>query len=145
MLNEILPQRVEEIGKTAISADTRELNRMLKAVLSPEEYNRVNRGTKLVEQLAEREKKRNTVGYQQSLLLLGVGGAGYSTTDSGVGALLSLLVAPRVMAKAMTSKSVVNSLVALNKYDPSKPSYKLALAKTMRLIGELEVDEEVEE
>ncbi len=61
------------------------------------------------------------------------------------GALLSLLVAPRVMAKAMTNKSVVNSLVALNKYDPSKPSYKLALAKTMRLIGELSVDEETEE
>ena len=136
VLNEILPQRIEEIGKTAISADTRELNRMLRAVLSPEEYNRVKRGTKLVEQLAEREKKRNTVGYQQSLLLLGVGGAGYSTTDSGYGAILSLLAAPRMMAWAMTNKKVVNSLVALNKYDPSKPSYKLAVGKLLRLLGE---------
>ena len=145
VLNEILPQRIEEIGKTAISADTRELNRMLRAVLSPEEYNRVKRGTKLVEQLAEREKKRNTVGYQQSLLLLGVGGAGYSTTDSGYGAILSLLAAPRMMAWAMTNKKVVNSLVALNKYDPSKPSYKLAVGKLLRLLGEGQAELEEEE
>jgi hypothetical protein len=136
VLNEILPQKIDDIGKTAISADTRELNRMLRAVLSPEEYNRVKRGTKLVEQLAEKEKKRNTVGYQQSLLLLGTGAAGYGTTDSGYGAILSLLAAPRMMAWAMTNKKVVNSLVALNKYDPSKPSYKLAVGKLLRLLGE---------
>ena len=145
VLNEILPQSVDDLGKTAISAPSRELDKMLKAVLSPEEYGRVRKGTKLVEKLAERAKKRNTVGYQQGLLLLGTAGAGYGATDNTTGALIGLLAAPRVMAKAMTSKSVVNNLVALNKYDPSKPSYKLAVAKLMRLIGELDIDEETEE
>lgn len=146
VLDQILPSRVEDIGKTAIYSNNKELDEKLKLIFSPDEYARIKRGSELVRQLNEKFPKRNTLGYQQGLGLIGLsGGITLSTADTALtGGLIQFFAQPALASMAYNNKQVVQLLTTINKTDYGSKSYANAAVKLARLLSEISEQAKIE-
>lgn len=137
VLDQILPSRLQDIGTTAIYSNNKQLDEKLKIIFSPDEYARIKRGSELVKQLNESFPKRNTLGYQQGLGLIGLGGATMATADTLLGGILQFFTVPALASVAYNNKKVVSLLTTINKTDYGSKSYTNAAVKLARLLSEI--------
>ncbi len=144
VLDQILPSRLEDIGKTAIYSSNKQLDEKLKLIFPPNEYARIKRGSELVKQLNESFPKRNTLGYQQGLGLIGLGGATMATADTLLGGILQFFTVPALASVAYNNKKVVSLLTTINKTDYGSKSYTNAALKLSRLLSEINEQAKIE-
>jgi len=145
VLDQILPSRLQDIGTTAIYSNNKQLDEKLKIIFSPDEYARIKRGSELVKQLNESFPKRNTLGYQQGLGLIGLGGATMATADTLLGGILQFFTVPALASVAYNNKKVVSLLTTINKTDYGSKSYTNAALKLSRLLSEISEQSKREE
>ena len=82
------------------------------------------------------------------MLAGGAGSAAYSTTDSLPGAVTSFILAPKLLARAMTHPNYITALTNVNKTSQSKKgAYSVALAKLIAIQDDIsrEVERQEEE
>ena len=138
VLEVLLPQNIQQLNKSAISRRNvdRELKSRLVATLGTEGYKRLDKGLDLVEEILEKQATRGNFNNRLAGVLLagGAGSAAYSTTDSLPGAVTSFILAPKLLARAMTNPEWIKALANVNKTSQSKKGvYGVALAKLIAI------------
>jgi len=152
VLEVLLPQNIQQLNKSAISRRNvdRELKSRLVATLGNEGYKRLDKGLNLVEEILEKQATRGNFNNRLAGVLLagGAGSAAYSTTDSLPGAVTSFILAPKLLARAMTHPKYITALTNVNKTSQSKKgAYGVALAKLIAIQDDIsrEVERQEEE
>ena len=152
VLEVLLPQNIQQLNKSAISRRNidRELKSRLVATLGNEGYKRLDKGLNLVEEILEKQATRGNFNNRLAGVLLagGAGSAAYSTTDSLPGAVTSFILAPKLLARAMTHPEYITALTNVNKTSQSKKgAYGVALAKLIAIQDDIsrEVERQEEE
>ena len=80
------------------------------------------------------------------MLASGAGGTAYATTDSLPGAVTSFILAPKLLARAMTHPKYIAALTNVNKTSQSKKgAYSVALAKLLAIQDDISREVEKQE
>lgn len=137
VLEVLLPQNIQQLGKSAISRRNvdRELKSRLVATLGSEGYKKLDKGLVLVEEILEKQATRGNFNNRMAGVLLasGAGGAAIAT-DTLPQTVTAFILAPKLLAKAMTNPSWVNALTAVNKTPQvNKKAYGVALMKLLAI------------
>jgi len=137
VLEVLLPQNIQQLGKSAISRRNvdRELKSRLVATLGSEGYKKLDKGLVLVEEILEKQATRGNFNNRMAGVLLasGAGGAAIAT-DTLPQTVMAFILAPKLLAKAMTNPSWVNALTAVNKTPQvNKKAYGVALMKLLAI------------
>lgn len=152
VLEVLLPQNIQQLNRSAISQRNvdRELKSRLVATLGSEGYKKLDKGLVLVEEILEKQATRGNFNNRLAGVLLasGAGGTAYATTDSLPGAVTSFILAPKLLARAMTHPEYITALTNVNKTSQSKKgAYGVALAKLIAIQDDIsrEVERQEEE
>jgi hypothetical protein len=150
VLEVLLPQNIQQLNRSAISQRNvdRELKSRLVATLGPEGYKKLDKGLVLVEEILEKQATRGNFNNRLAGVLLasGAGGTAYATTDSLPGAVTSFILAPKLLARAMTHPKYIAALTSVNKTSPSKKgAYGVALAKLLAIQDDISREVEKQE
>ena len=150
VLEVLLPQNIQQLNRSAISQRNvdRELKSRLVATLGPEGYKKLDKGLVLVEEILEKQATRGNFNNRLAGVLLasGAGGTAYATTDSLPGAVTSFILAPKLLARAMTHPKYIAALTNVNKTSQSKKgAYSVALAKLLAIQDDISREVEKQE
>ena len=151
VLERLLPQNIDQIGKSPISARNtdRNLKRMMAATFDKSQLNSLDKGMKLIEDILLTEKTRGNYGNRVAGMLMVGGGGFYAAGGESTlpAAVMSFIVAPKLLASAMTRPAFVNSLTALTKTPKQSKGYRVALLKLSSIMDDVqkEVTSEQEE
>tara|TARA_R110000850_G_scaffold227622_1_gene352630 strand:+ start:942 stop:2963 length:2022 start_codon:yes stop_codon:yes gene_type:complete len=149
VLETLLPQNVEQLGKAPITARNtdRNLKRMLGATFEKGQLASLDKGMKIIEEIVLSEKTRGNYGNRVAgLLLLGGGGfyaaGGESTLPAAV---MSFIVAPRLLSRALTSPAFVRNVTELYKSPKNSKGYRVAALKMATIIDDIQKEVTAEE
>ena len=150
VLEVLLPQNIQQLNRSAISQRNvdRELKSRLIATLGSEGYKKLDKGLVLVEEILEKQATRGNFNNRLAGVLLasGAGGTAYATTDSLPGAVTSFILAPKLLARAMTDPKYIAALTNVNKTSQSKKgAYSVALAKLLAIQDDISREVEKQE
>lgn len=150
VLEVLLPQNIQQLNRSAISQRNvdRELKSRLVATLGPEGYKKLDKGLVLVEEILEKQATRGNFNNRLAGVLLasGAGGTAYATTDSLPGAVTSFILAPKLLARAMTNPKYITALTNVNKTPQvNKKAYGVALAKLLAIQDDISREVEKQE
>tara|TARA_R110002153_G_C13294757_1_gene495164 strand:- start:42 stop:2045 length:2004 start_codon:yes stop_codon:yes gene_type:complete len=138
VLEVLLPQNIQQLNKSAISQRNvdRALKSRLVATLGSEGYKKLDKGLVLVEEILEKQATRGNFNNRLAGVLLasGAGGTAYATTDSLPGAITSFILAPKLLARALTHPKYITALTNVNKTPQvNKKAYGVALMKLLAI------------
>jgi hypothetical protein len=149
VLERLLPQNIDQIGKSPIAARNtdRNLKRMMGATFEKNQLASIDRGMKLVEDILLSEKTRGNYGNRVAGMLMVGGGGFYALGGESTlpGAVMSFILAPRALAYAMTRPTFVNSLTALTKTPKQSKGYRVALLKISSIMDDVQKEITAEE
>tara|TARA_R110000796_G_scaffold81019_1_gene178827 strand:+ start:1143 stop:3155 length:2013 start_codon:yes stop_codon:yes gene_type:complete len=146
LLETLLPQNINQLGKSAIS--TRNVNREVKsrlvATLGTDGYKTLDKGLKLVEGILENQAVRGNFNNRLAGIALtgGIVGTG-AVTDTLPTTVVGFILAPKLLARAMTNPKYVKALANLTTKEASLPAKRVALLKILALQDD--IAKEVEE
>ena len=149
VLERLLPQNIDQIGKSPISARNtdRNLKRMMGATFDKSQLNSLDKGMKLIEDILLTEKTRGNYGNRVAGMLMVGGGGFYAAGGESTlpAAVMSFIVAPKLLASAMTRPTFVNSLTALTKTPKQSKGYRVALLKISSIMDDVQKEATAEE
>jgi hypothetical protein len=142
VLETLLPQNIDQLGKSPITVRNtdRGVKRMLEATFEKGQLKTLDRGMKLVENILLSEKTKGNLGNRAAGMLMVGGGGFYAAGGESTlpAAVMSFIVAPKMLARAMTSPSFVNSLTALTKSKKGDKGYIVALSKIATVMDDIQ-------
>jgi hypothetical protein len=136
VLEVLLPQNMEQLGRSAINArkTDRELKSRLVATLGEDGYKKLDKGLDLVEEILQKQSTRGNFNNRMAgVLLAGGAGVGYAT-ESIPTSIISFIAAPKLLARAFTEPKWIHALTALNKTpQQNKKAYGVAVLKVLSI------------
>jgi len=149
VLEVLLPQNIQQLNKSAISQRNvdRELKSRLIATLGSEGYKKLDKSLVLVEEILEKQATRGNFNNRLAGVLLasGAGGAAIAT-DNLPQTVTAFILAPKLLARAMTNPKWITALTNVNKTSQSKKgAYAVALAKLIAIQDDISREVEKQE
>lgn len=149
VLEVLLPQNIQQLNKSAISQRNvdRELKSRLIATLGSEGYKKLDKSLVLVEEILEKQATRGNFNNRLAGVLL-ASGAGWAAiaTDTLPQTVTAFILAPKLLARAMTNPKWITSLTNVNKTSQSKKgAYAVALAKLIAIQDDISREVEKQE
>jgi len=149
VLEVLLPQNIQQLNKSAISQRNvdRELKSRLIATLGSEGYKKLDKSLVLVEEILEKQATRGNFNNRLAGVLLasGAGGAAIAT-DTLPQTVTAFILAPKLLARAMTNPKWITALTNVNKTSQSKKgAYAVALAKLIAIQDDISREVEKQE